>query len=113
MRLLAADAASAPVFEKILQNKKEPVDIRQLSAAALQTLAPDKLQEHARKIVLDASEDHQLKATSLTAITHFADEAATATDNALQKGVDKLRTAASSTPALKRVSRQFLAKFKP
>lgn len=113
LRLLAADAASAPVFEKILRNKKEPVDIRQLSAAALQTLAPEKLQQHARRIVLDTSEDHQLKATSLTAITHFADEADTAKDNALQKGVDKLRTAAGSAPALKRVSRQFLAKYKP
>jgi hypothetical protein len=110
LRLLAADAGSAPMFEKLLKNKKEAVDVRQLSAAALNALAPEKLQQHARTIVLDKSEGDQLKATSLTAITHFANEAAMAKDNTLYKGVDKLRTAASS-PALKRVSRQFLAKY--
>jgi hypothetical protein len=110
LRLLAADAASAPMFEKLLKNKKEAVDVRQLSAAALNSLAPEKLQQHARKIVLDKSEGDQLRATSLTAITHFADETATAKDNALYKGVDKLKTGASS-PALKRVSKQFLAKY--
>jgi hypothetical protein len=108
LRLLAADAGSAPMFEKLLKNKKEAVDVRQLSAAALNSLAPEN--QHARKIVLDKSEGDQLKATSLTAITHFADEAAMAKDNALYKGVDKLRTAHSS-PALKRVSKQFLAKY--
>jgi hypothetical protein len=110
LRLLAADAESAPMFEKLLKNKKETVDVRQLSAAALNALAPEKLQQHARKIVLDKSEGDQLRATSLTAITHFADEAAMAKDNTLYKGVDKLKTGASS-PALKRVSKQFLAKY--
>ena len=110
LRLLAADAASAPLFEKLLQNKKESVDVRQLSATALHSLAPEKLQEHARKIVLDKSEGDEMKATSLTAITHFADDAAMAKDNTLYKGVDKLKTGASS-PALKRVSKQFLTKY--
>jgi hypothetical protein len=51
LRLLAADAASAPVFERILRNKDEPADIRQLSASVLRSLAPRKLQAHARAIL--------------------------------------------------------------
>ncbi len=110
MRLLAADAASAPVFEKILRNKREPEDVRQLSASALHGLDPQKLQEHARKIVLDKSEGDQLRATSLTAITQFAKHPDMIKDSALQKRVDELRTGEGSA-ALKRVSRRFLAKF--
>ncbi len=110
LRLLSADAASAPVFETILRDKNEPVEIRQLSAAALNALAPQKLQQHAREIVLDASEGDQLKATSLTAITHLANAADVSKDDALYQGVHKLKTGAKSQ-ALKRVSRQFLAKY--
>jgi hypothetical protein len=110
LRLLAADAGSVPLFEKLYKSKKEPVEIRQLAASALHALAPEKLQQHARKIVMDANEGDELKATSLTAITHFADDANMAKDNSLYKQVDKLRTGASS-PALKRVSRQFVSKY--
>jgi hypothetical protein len=110
LRLLAADASSVPMFEKVLRSKKESVDDRRLAASALNSLAPEKLQQHARKIVLDASEADDLKAASLTAITQFADNAVTAKDRALVKGVDKLKSGKVS-PALKRVSKQFLAKY--
>jgi len=41
LRLLAADAGSAPLFEKILRDKDETKEARQVSAAALQTLNPE------------------------------------------------------------------------
>src|SRR5262249_10242470 len=71
LRLLAADAASTPTFEKILLDKKEDPEIRQVSAAALHALDPDKLQEHAREIVLDPTEHPDMHATGLTALTQF------------------------------------------
>src|SRR5262249_37793233 len=40
LRLLAADASAAPLFEKILRDKNELAEIRQISASALQALKP-------------------------------------------------------------------------
>src|SRR5215213_9245485 len=74
LRLLSADTSYAPAFEKILRDKGETTEIRQMSAAALHSIRPDKLQEYAREIVLDDSEDDELQATSLTAITQFGDQ---------------------------------------
>ena len=51
LRLLSADANSAPVFEKLLRDKEEDRDIRQISAAALQAVKPKRFQEQAREIV--------------------------------------------------------------
>ena len=56
LRLLAADASSAPLFEKLLRDKDELREIRQIAASALHALKPKKLQAHAREILLDKSE---------------------------------------------------------
>ncbi len=111
LRLLAADAASVPTFEGILRDKNEPTEIRQLSASALHSLAPKKMQAYARDIVLDDSESDELKTTSLTALTHFGEEAAVSEDNALQKTVDTLKDEASS-PDLKNSAENFLKKYR-
>jgi hypothetical protein len=111
LRLLAADAGSVPTFEGILRDKNEPLEIRQLSASALHSLAPGKMQAYARDIVLDDSESDELKTTSLTALTHFGEEAAVSEDNALQKTVDTLKNEASS-PDLKNSAENFLKKYR-
>ncbi len=111
LRLLAADAASAPTFEQILRDKNEPLEIRQLSASALHSLSPKKMQAYARDIVLDGSESDELKTTSLTALTHFGDEAAVTQDDALQKTVDTLKDEAP-TQNLKDSARNFLKKYR-
>lgn len=111
LRLLAADARSAPVFEKILRDKKEPTEVRQVAASALQSLAPKRLQSRARAIVLDRTESPPLKATSLTALTHFGEREAIAKDAALQKAVDRMQTQAGSA-ALQRVARSFRGKYR-
>jgi hypothetical protein len=90
LRLLAADADSAPLFAKVLRDKDELAENRQISAAALQSLRPDALQQHAREIVIDDSEYPEIQATSLTALTQFGDEEAVMTDDALMKRVDSL-----------------------
>jgi hypothetical protein len=95
LRLLAADAASAPMFETLLRDKHEPVEIRQLSASALLALKPDSLQAHARDIVLDAAEPEAMHQTSLTALTQFGGPAI-ATDKALVDRVEQLSTRGSA-----------------
>ena len=45
LRLLAADAAAAPLFESVLRDKDELREIRQIAASALQALRPEKMRD--------------------------------------------------------------------
>jgi hypothetical protein len=112
LRLLAADANSAPLFEKLLRDKKELREIRQISASALQSLKPDKFQEHARKILLDKSDYDDIKATSLTALEQFGDDEAFGKDKALLRSVDRL-SAGKAPLKYKQSARRFLGKYTP
>jgi len=110
LRLLAADATAAPLFEKLLRDKKEQRDIRQIAASALQALDPDKMQKHAREILLDKADYADIKATSLTALAQFGDEEMIGKDKALMRSVDRLST--GKTPAkYKQSASRFLSKF--
>lgn len=109
LRLLAADAKSAPVFEKILRNKKEEPEYRQISAAALHAINPDKLQEHAREIVLDTGEKDDIHALCLTALTQFGDRESIAKDETLMKRVDRLQK--ESSRKVKQTAKQFQQKY--
>jgi hypothetical protein len=109
LRLLAADASSAPMFERIFRDKDESAELRQISAAALQALKPEKLQAYARAIVLDKSEYPEIQATSLTALTQFGTDENRGEDDALLKRVGQLSGTASST--VKQGARRFLAKY--
>lgn len=110
LRLLAADATSAKVFERILRDKDEAPEIRQLSASALHALAPKALQTHAREILLDISEKPGIQATSLTALTQFGDQDTVATDHDLNKRVRRLKGRGASAK-VKQGARRFLTKY--
>jgi hypothetical protein len=109
LRLLAADADSAPLFAKILRDKDELAEARQISAAALQSLRPDALQQHAREIVIDASDYPEIHATSLTALTQFGDEEAVMADDSLMKRVATMSGGASAK--VKQSAKRFLGKY--
>lgn len=109
LRLLAADAKSAPLFEKLLRDKNELREVRQLSASALHALNPDKLQKHAKEILRDNAEYDDIQATSLSAVTQFGDDEAVAKDSALMKSINRISTKAASAK-YKRSARQFLSK---
>jgi len=111
LRLLAADASSQPLFERILRDKNELRDIRQLAASALQSIAPEKLQSHARAMLLDPKEYDDIQATSLTAVTNFGDEVKVAKDDKLKERISSLKKAESSK--LKQSARAFLSKYSP
>lgn len=110
LRLLAADATSSPMFEKILRDKDESPEYRQIAASALHAIKPEKLQAHAREILLDPSEQDEIRATSLTALTQFGDGTAIAEDKALLDGVERLSGKASTK--VKKYARQFLGKYR-
>lgn len=109
LRLLAADTNAVPVFEKVLRDKAEMAENRQISAAALQALRPEKLQEHARELLLDASDYDDIQATSLTALTQFGDSGTLGRDDALKQRVERLAEAPSEE--LKRTARRFQKKY--
>lgn len=109
LRLLAADATAAPLFEKVLRDKDETAENRQISASALHSLKPESLQANAREIVLDKSEYDEIKSTSLTALTQFGDDAAIAKDEVLLKSVDSLSDKAPTK--VKQTARRFLSKY--
>jgi len=110
LRLLAADATSAPLFEKLLRDKDELREIRQIAASALHALKPEKLQEHARAILLDKSDYDDIKATSLSALTEFGDDETIGKDKALLKSVDRL-SAGKAPSRYKQSARRFLSKY--
>ena len=110
LRLLAADSGAAPLFEKLLRDKNELREIRQIAASALHALKPEKLQQHAREILLDKTDYDDIKATSLTVLSQFGDTESLAGDKALLKSVDRL--SAGKAPAKYRQSaRQFLSRY--
>lgn len=109
LRLLGGDTGSAALFESIFRNKKEDPELRRMSAAALQTLKPSALQEHAREIVLDDKDDDDVRATSLTVLSHFGDAAALGRDEKLRAKTSQLKS--GGTSAMKRSAKAFLAKY--
>ena len=109
LRLLAADANSAPIFEKLMRDKDEDREIRQISAAALQAVKPKRFQEQARELLLDDKEYDDIQATALTALTQFGDEKAVAKDEKLLKQVDKLGRGKSAK--IKKPAKFFLRRY--
>jgi hypothetical protein len=109
LRLLAADASSAPVFEKLMRDKDEDREIRQISAAAFQALKPKRFQEQARELLLDKKEYDDIQATALTALTQFGDEKAVTKDEKLMKRVDELGKGKSAK--VKKPAKQFLSRY--
>ena len=94
LRVLAADAQSADLFEHVLLDKTESEQIRQLAASSLNQLAPQTLQACAREIAIDASESDDMKSLGLTALTHFGDTKQLTGDLALQTMVDDVQAKA-------------------
>jgi hypothetical protein len=109
LRLLSADANSAPVFEKLLRDKDEDRDIRQISAAALQAVKPKRFQEQARELVLDDKEFDDIQATALTALAQFGDEKAVAKDSKLMKRAEQLGKGKSAK--MKKMAKSFLSRY--
>ena len=106
VRLLAADPSSADMLASILADKTERPDVRRASAVALQALSPERFEEQARRIALDESEDDQLRALSITALSYFGTTAST--DDELARGVEQLQSESTSRQ-VKQATEVFMA----
>ena len=109
LRLLSADASSAPVFEKLFRDKNEDRDVRQISAAALQAVKPKEFQQQARELLLDDKEYDDIQATALTALEQFGDEKAVTKDQKLMDRVDELGKAKSAK--VKKTAKRFMTRY--
>ncbi len=111
LRLLAADGASAQLFENILMDKGESCEIRQLSASALHNLAPERLQACARQITMDSSEPSDIRSVGVTALTHFGDDDTMRQDDVLNAYLKQLGDGPEGEdPGLQSAARQYVTK---
>lgn len=110
LRLLAADPKSTKLFEDVLRDKEEKRESRQVAASALNALSPDKLEDHAKDILLDESDYEDIQATSLTALRQFADQEELAKDEALMTSVRRMSATAKS-PKYKKSAKEFLEEY--
>ena len=110
LRVMASDPASRRVIRTALANKKEPVSIRQMSAAALNALDPQALQDWAVEAVLDKNEPDDIVATGLTAIGQFGNASRLTGSAPLKKRIGEMRTKGSGR--MKRLAKSVAAKYK-
>jgi hypothetical protein len=96
VRLLAADPAATDLLVALLNDKQEDPEVRRTAAVALQSLAPDRFEGQARRIVLDDDEDDELRAVSISALTQFANPAALRQDDQLNRRIGQLRAESGS-----------------
>jgi hypothetical protein len=110
VRLLAADPSSTDLLLGVLNDKSERSDVRTTSAIALQAVAPSQFQEQARRVVLDDDEDDQLRAVSISALSHFADPSALREDAELTRRVEQLG-AESGSQDVKQATEAYMSAF--
>lgn len=112
LRVLAADGQSVKLFERVLRDKGEPTEIRQLAASSLNHLAPQRMQAIARDMAMDGSESDDMKTVCLTALANFGDPQALAQDHSLQEQVALLQERpAESGGALKAAADTFKRRY--
>jgi len=109
VRLLAADPSAKDLLINILESRTEKPAVKMASAVALQSLDPEEFERQARRIVLDDNEDDQLRALSLSALTHFGNPAAQSGDDELARKVESL-SAKSRSRSMKKAATSYLAK---
>ena len=107
VRLLAADPESKDLLAGVLKDKDERREVRNASAAALQSLAPAEFEEQAKQIVLDGDDYADIRATAMNALTLFADQDALYEDTELTEQVEQLREQAPSQE-VERTAERFL-----
>jgi HEAT repeat protein len=109
VRLLAGDPASKGLLEDLLSNRDETREVRNASAAALQSMDPEEFERQAREIALAEDEYDDIRATAINALTLFGDQEALDQDAELIGRVEQLREEAPSEE-VERSADRFLRK---
>jgi HEAT repeat protein len=108
VRLLGSDPASKDMLSRILKDKNERRDIRTISAAALQSIAPAEFEDAAKQIVLDDDEDDQLRAVSISALSHFASPESLTVDGEFNRKVEQI-SQKSTSRQLKQATSKYMS----
>jgi hypothetical protein len=111
VRLLAGDPDSKDLLIELLRNKDEALNIRTLSAVALQSLNSSEFTAQAKQIVIDETEDESLRLTGLTGLTHFGDQPSLIPDREFLEGLERLRKE-STSDQLKEAADKYLNRTK-
>ena len=109
LRILATDPSSKDLLTEILQDKNENREIRQICAAALNSLAPDEFEDKAIEIVLDENDYDDIRATSINVLQQYAKPSKLQSQPKLNEQIKSLSEKASSK-ALKRAAKQYINK---
>jgi hypothetical protein len=96
VRLLASDVGSVDMLRDILRDKNEDQQVRRASANGYLSLDPQGFEKQAREIVFDQGDNDDVRAASLSALTHFAHPSVR--DAALNEYVEKLEKDPLSKP---------------
>ena len=72
VRLLASDPQSADLLKQIFRDRNEDQQVRRASANGYLSLDPQGFEQEAKAVVFDQGEDDDVRAASLSALTHFA-----------------------------------------
>jgi uncharacterized protein (UPF0147 family) len=107
VRLLGADAGSKDLLTEIVQDKSEKSEVRQVGAAALQALAPEEFEAHAKQIVMDDSDFNEIKSVVINAVTHFPEKNGITDDKEFVSKVEDLQS--SKSKQLKQIAETFVS----
>ena len=96
VRVLGGDPESKELLVNLLRDKGEDVKIRTLSAAALQSVDSSEFTEQAKQIVIDNTENEDLRITGLTGLAHFEDQRSLLPDREFMEGLERIRNESTS-----------------
>ena len=71
LRALATDPGSKDLVAGILSNRALPQQLRSVSAAVLRTVDPQRFEQLAQRLIVDPSEDDEVRTNALGALDHL------------------------------------------
>jgi hypothetical protein len=107
LRALAGDPSAKPIFQRILEDRTIPAEVRAASANGLHILDPGEFESAAQRIVGDASEDVNLRATFMGALASLDAYAQTRVNPTLVQNARSMLNSGSA--ALRSAASRFLA----
>jgi hypothetical protein len=106
LRALSTDPKSAALLESVAADKSEKTQVRQIAAVGLKNASATRFARLARKLVLDESDDDDVRAVAVSAIAQTKDVAGKAPGGKFAKALEATG-AATKSRALKASIRQF------
>jgi HEAT repeat protein len=105
VRVLASDPTSKVLLADVLKDKGERREVRNASAAALQSMDQAEFEKQAKEIVLDEEEYPEIRATVINGLALFGDQEALDQDAELTGRVEQLRESSPSEEVTRTANR--------